>query len=267
MDVKDIVSYFNNLDETRINQGVGVYLPTGPCCVGAHLANMMSMKTKMFHAGMNALAAHLGGNVAQVVLMLMDAGAGEDPFGEVEWPDPPHEVFARLSQVESLPETRGADLSHVTLIGADLVGADLRGADLSNVLASNVLLDNSILDGARMHFARAHCGRFRHSSMVGVDTHKSTFESALFNEADMSGMHDVKSSFHGAEFYGANLSGAIFERSIFHAAALNNAMVGGAFVDGSWRETSFKDCLPTAFFNETPIRNQSRNAILQGESA
>ena len=86
-------------------------------------------------------------NRAHLVIMLREAGAGHDPFGDAEWSSTPAQVWQNLARVEQLPTLNGADLSGVDfkwadlgwakLSNADLTGADLRWADLTGVNLSN----------------------------------------------------------------------------------------------------------------------------------
>ena len=70
----------------------------------------------------------MNANRAHLVIMLREAGAGHDPFGDAEWSSTPTQVWENLAQVEQLPTLNGADLSRVDFKWADLTGVNLTGA-------------------------------------------------------------------------------------------------------------------------------------------
>ena len=104
-----------------------------------------SLITRLFHALYSenvhpyslpdAWGRMMKANRAHLVIMLREAGAGHDPFGNAEWSSTPAQVWENLARVEQLPILDGADLSGVDFKWADLgfaklPNADLTGADL-----------------------------------------------------------------------------------------------------------------------------------------
>ena len=61
-------------------------------------------------------------NRAHLVIMLREAGAGHDPFGNAEWSSTPTQVWENLAQVKQLPTLDGADFSGLDFKWADLDG-------------------------------------------------------------------------------------------------------------------------------------------------
>ena len=89
-------------------------------------------------------------NRAHLVIMLREAGAGHDPFGDAEWPSTPTQVWQNLAQVEQLPNLDGADLSGVDFRWATLMGANLSHADLRGAIIDGTFLDEADLTGANV---------------------------------------------------------------------------------------------------------------------
>ena len=96
--------------------------------------NWYSLMAQMFHTPsvLNSLpdawCLIMKANRAHLVIMLREAGAGHDPFGNAEWSSTPTQVWEKLAQVQQLP----------TLDGADLSGVDFKWADLGLTKLSNV---------------------------------------------------------------------------------------------------------------------------------
>ena len=153
----EITDYFRGLPADRLDQTIGLWTEGTPCCVGAHLAHLLSAGTDYLD-GADVWANLVGGNRAHAILILRECGAPRDPFSSEPWLTPPAEVFARAEQVEELPSLRGADLRDAVLMLADLRGsdlsrADLRGADLSGTDLSGANLSGTDLSGAKLEGA------------------------------------------------------------------------------------------------------------------
>ena len=184
----DITHYFKSLPPSRINQGIGTYSPTRACCVGSHLAHILGAGSS-YLKGADAWAALVGGNRAHAILLLRAAGAPHRPFGTGQWKAPPHEVFAKLHHIETLPALTGADLSGNDLRWADLTGADLFGANLRMTSLYRANLAGANLSGTNLYQA----------FLYGTNLSKANLYGANLTEANMS----------EANLYGANFEGAV----------------------------------------------------------
>ena len=121
------------------------------------LSHALSSKYVHPYALPDAWGRMMNANRAHLVIMLREAGAGHDPFGDAEWSSTPTQVWENLAQVEQLPTLNGADLSRVdfkwadltgvNLTGANLAGADLRWATLMGANLSHADLRGAIIDG------------------------------------------------------------------------------------------------------------------------
>ena len=68
---KRVSRYFESLPAEMIDQTEGFWSEDRPCCVGAHLANLLLVNRQIhFAEGANAWANLIGGNRAQAVLIL-----------------------------------------------------------------------------------------------------------------------------------------------------------------------------------------------------
>ena len=210
----EITHYFRTLPADRLDQNNGFYdidEPNKPCCVGAHLAHLLS-EGDSYMDGADAWAKLAGGNRAHAILILRECGAPHDPFGVAPWETPPAEVFARAEQVEGLPSLRGADLSGADLSGADLRkanlgGADLRDADLSGADLSGANLWGAVLRGAHLSRANLEGGNLR-----GADL-SADLRGAHLEGAHLEGAHLEGADLRDADLSGAHLEGADLSRS------------------------------------------------------
>ena len=125
-----IVGYFDELPANKIDQWEALWDQGNPCCVFAHLAHILGAGD-YYRDGAAAFCRVLGANMAHVLLMLRQCGAPRNCFGTDKWPVALSQVFRRLAQIESLPDTRGADLADADLTDAYLVDANLAGANLA----------------------------------------------------------------------------------------------------------------------------------------
>ena len=106
-------------------------------------------------------------NRAHLVIMLREAGAGHDPFGNTEWSSTPAQVWENLAQVQQLPTLNGADLSGVDFKWADLTGVNLKGANLA---------------GADLRWAT-----LMGANLKGVDLRGAIINGTILDEADLTG--------------------------------------------------------------------------------
>lgn len=97
-----VCDYFIALNPKRIDQGNGVFHKDEPCCVGAHLANILT-KYRDYEVGIEAFCNLVGASKRQVYWMLEEAGGGNHPFSPFSWDLPVAEVFTNLRKIEKLP--------------------------------------------------------------------------------------------------------------------------------------------------------------------
>ena len=167
-----------------------------------------SMMTQLFHApsALNSLpeawGRMMGANRAHLVIMLREAGAGHDPFGDTEWPLSPARVWENLARVEQLPDLNGADFSGVDFKWADLSNADLPNADLTGInFKWASLMDTNLtstnLTGADM----------KGTNLTGTNLRWTTLVCANLEGADLRGAIIDGTNLEGANLTGANLTG------------------------------------------------------------
>ena len=88
-----------------------------PCREYGKKDNWYSLMAQLFHTPSvldslpDAWCLMMKANRAHLVIMLREAGAGHDPFGNSEWSSTPTQVWENLAKVEQLPNLDGADLS------------------------------------------------------------------------------------------------------------------------------------------------------------
>ena len=233
MNVKSIVKYFKNLDPDMFNQSVGSYHKGESCCVGAHLAHFMGVGNR-YTGGIKAWARHVGGNAAQAMLLLRNAGAGHDPFGVDPWPLHPAEVFANLIFIEELPDTRNADFNGVELPDSDFQGADLEnstfhGASVMGSTFRDANLSGVVFDGVEasyVNFSYANLTKaaivnscmedcdFNNAALVGTDMRNSYFVGASFSHAFLTDVNVENANFRDAVFYRTHVNSANWPKSV-----------------------------------------------------
>ena len=192
---KQIVSYFENLDKSRINQCYGHYSPEAPCCIGAHLAHILGVEEDVcdYKQGIDAWCKLVGGNRLHAIIILRECGAPMDPFDTIDWGVDPAEVFAKAFAIEELPNLCGGFFRYVNLRDADLSGADLREVDFTSGSLEYAVFRGANLEGA--NFCQAYLTK------------------ADFRDANLKGANFEDARTLGADFRGANLEDASFRRS------------------------------------------------------
>ena len=151
-------------------------------------------------------------NRAHLVIMLREAGAGHDPFGDAEWSSTPAQVWKNLAQLEQLPTLNGADLS-----GADFKWADLSNTDLSNANLTRInfkwasLMDADLsganLTGADLRWADLDGADMKGTNLTGTDLRWATLMGANLSNADLRGAIIDGTNLDEANLTGANLTG------------------------------------------------------------
>ena len=167
-----------------------------------------SLITRLFHALYSenvhpyslpdAWGRMMKANRAHLVIMLREAGAGHDPFGNAEWCSTPAQVWENLARVEQLPTLDGADLSGVDfkwadlgfakLPNADLTGADLRWADLTSANLKGANLSNADLSWASLMDA----------DLPNADLREAILNRTNLTRADLTGANVTELNLHSA---------------------------------------------------------------------
>ena len=204
----EVTRYFRDLPTGRIKQEYGNYSEIVPCCVGAHLAHILTKDRGSHREGTEAWAKLMGGNRVHAILILRQAGAPHDPFGEDEWAVPPRKVFEAAERVEKLPDLMGADLSGVDLTGADLRRADLRGANLCHASLGEADLREANLSRTDLSDAV-----LRESDLADADLTQALLVDAILPEVIMT----------RANLDRANLQRAYLPRANLHMASMRYA--------------------------------------------
>ena len=177
-----------------------------------------SLMTQLFHApsALNSLpeawGRMMGANRGHLVIMLREAGAGHDPFGNAEWPSTPTQVWENLARVEQLPDLNGADFSGVDFKWADLSNADLKGADLTGInfkwaILMDADLSNTDLTGADLRWADLDGADLSNANLAGTDLRWTTLVDANLSHADLRGAIIDGTNLEEANLTGANLTG------------------------------------------------------------
>ncbi len=148
----------------------------------ARLFHALSSENVHPYALPDAWGRMMGANRAHLVIMLREAGAGHDPFGDAEWSSTPAQVWENLARVEQLPTLNGADLSGVdfkwadlgwaNLSNADLTGTDLRWANLTGVNLTGANLSNTDL---------------RWTSLMDADLSNADLRGAIIGRTNLTG--------------------------------------------------------------------------------
>ena len=180
----ELTKAITELPEERIDQMVGMYRESQPCCVGAHLANILDVDVGEVYdwvRGANEFARLMDVSQAHVILLLREAGAGQAPFDIGDWDNPPAQVWENLSKIEEFPSTRNADFSYCNLANANL----------------------------SMHDFRDSC--FRKTTLIEADLSDGDFRGCCFDEAEMHGAIVTKARFDKATFEMTDLQDVAME--------------------------------------------------------
>ena len=207
-----------------------------PCREYGKKDNWYSLMAQLFHTPSvldslpDAWCLMMKANRAHLVIMLREAGAGHDPFGNAEWSSTPAQVWENLAKVEQLPNLNGADLS-----GLDFKWADLDGADLSN----------ADLTGANLRWASLMDTNLSNTNLTGADLRWANLDGANLDGADLSNANltgtDLRwASLMDADLPGADLRGAIVDGTILVEADLTGANVTGVNLRSTYLDDDTK---------------------------
>ena len=215
-------------------EGIGKYQKDEACCVGARLAAFFDVAhglTSDYREGVDAFAIELGGNVAHVIVMLQEAGAGHDPLSGAPWKITRQAAWNRLLAVEELPSLRGADLSYLALIDYNVQGSDFTGADLSRSDLDKTCFEDCDLTRANLRLASLEHTNFQRATLAKADlscltSRRTYFDHANLQEAYFSDTEIRDGSFTHADLRKADLKNAVL-RGFFEGANLLGCRVSG----------------------------------------
>ena len=180
--------------------------------------NWYSLMAQLFHTPSvldslpDSWCLMMKANRAHLVIMLREAGAGHDPFGDAEWPSTSTQVWENLAKVEQLPTLDGADLSGLDFKWADLDGADLSNVDLTgaNLRWANLMdtnLSNTNLTGADLRWADLDGADLSNANLTGTDLRWATLMDVNLSHADLRGAIVDGTILVEADLTGANVTG------------------------------------------------------------
>ena len=180
------------------NHNQGAWNDRGDCCTGSRIAHALGVPSGMYLEGIDEWASRMGMTRVQIIAMLQDAGASQDPIGPGRWPETPGAVWQRLAEVREPPDLAGRDLSRLNLAGTGLQGLDLNGCNLEGANLRGDRLEDANLSFARMREADLRRASLRRTDLAGTDMTGTDLAGA-----DLTGAH-----IRGARLAGAKLAGA-----------------------------------------------------------
>jgi uncharacterized protein YjbI with pentapeptide repeats len=157
----------------------------------------------------------------------------------------------RRKNTRVTPDLAGADLSELSLAGANLARADLSGARLGGVS-----LRGANLSRAKLFRADLSQADLRGASLFKANLSQADLSGADLAAADLSGAFLIKSNLSGASLVGACLNGANLGQASLFRARLSKAVL---------REASFfKSDLTEADLAEADLRGANlQEAVLE----
>lgn len=215
--IKDVIRDTSVITEREVDQGMGCYRHSKPCCVGALLAGHFKVhrdNSYDYMRGYKAFAEALGGNGAHVIMMLRQAGAGEYPFNSKDWDIPVKEVWNNLYAIETLPTItehkfhecnfEGHNFDDIDLTRCDFFDSDFTDASLKNAVCVET---DFTCDMRRANFSGAYLDR-------------CNFAEADLGLANFSGATIIKCRF-GNVF---SIEGAVFEPEHYESKYRNKGL-------------------------------------------
>ena len=158
--------------------------------------------------GLDAFAASMGANRAQLMLMCQQFCSRNDPFSGTSWTVSREEAWDTLAKCTYVPHTHGADLHYVNLSYADLRDTDLSRANLQGSELRHANLSVSNLQQARLSLA----------DLSGAD-----LDCANLNRADLHGANLSRANLEGANLRYANLCSVDVEFAYYRAVKIDGA--------------------------------------------
>ena len=184
------------------NQTRGAWNERGDCCTGSRIAHALGVPSGMYLDGIDEWASQMGMTRVQIIAMLQDAGASQNPIGPGRWPEPPGAVWRRLAEVQEPPNLAGRDLSRLNLAGTGLQGLDLNGCNLEGTN-----LRGARLEDANLSFARVREADLRRASLMRTDLAGTDLTGTDLAGADLTGAHIRGTRLTGAKLAGARTEG------------------------------------------------------------
>ena len=196
-----------DLPPSRVDQSIGNYVNDRmPCCVGAHMANLLGVAKKTtydFLNGVDEWIKLVGGNRAHAILMLRYAGAGLKPLCADPWPAPHDQVFANLKHIEELPS-----LSDVFFKDEVLFNVNFKGMDLSKTVFEECSLGGADFEGCNLQGASFLDSDLEYCKFQNADLTDADLRDADLRNADFIGATLKHTRFDGADLYGATFRNA-----------------------------------------------------------
>ena len=214
IDVNELLNPIQPLIEMpleQIDQTVGNYTnDETPCCVGAHMANLLDVSQNAprdFLNGVDAWISLVYGNRAHAILMLRHAGAGKKPLSTEKWPLEPSKVFDNLRAIEKLPSLAGVFFEDEMLFRVNFKGMDLSGTEFKNCLLHDANFESCNLQKTSFVSSDLEYVQFRHADLTDADLRNTDLRNAYFAGATLKNVSFTDADLDGAVFDGAKLIG------------------------------------------------------------
>ena len=188
-----------------VNQKRGNWNPQGDCCAGSRIAHALGVPSGAYLDGIDEWAAQMGLTRVHVIAMLQDAGAGHDPIGPDQWPEPPAVVWRRLTAIREPPNLEGRDLSRLNLAGTDLRRLNLSRSDLQSSNLRNAQMEEINLSFARIQKAGMRGANLSRANLTGTDLSRADLTRANLTGARMRGARLALTKLAGATLSGTRL--------------------------------------------------------------
>lgn len=217
--IRQVIDDTYPLTRRKINQDIGEYSPDKPCCIGALLAfhfGVYQMSNRDFMRGKKAFAKALGGNTAQVIQMLRNAGAGYEPFGGDKWPIPHKKVWDRLKEVESFPS-----LNSEYFRDQDFYRQSFEGLNLTSASFISCIFDKATLKNAKLHYTAFSRSHMDDTNFQGAELIDVQFGHVSLNRADFRGAMIQDCDFTVAR----STDGILFDKEHYYEK-FNNKLIG-----------------------------------------
>ena len=253
----EIFKAIAELEPGRVNQNHGTYTREKPCCVGAHLAHQLDVSWEKdpdayprhlndYFRGADEWAKKMGVTRAHVIIMLRNAGAGQNPLSGKNWKYSPTEVYKNLLEIEEFPTLVGVNLSKENLVNADLQGVDFTDA---NLISTSLRRTN-------LKYAN-----FTNAKLLKADFEGANLWKANLTNADLRGAKTWYTSFTNANLQGADFTHTTLMYPSFRNANLKDTnFTHTTLMYPSFRNANLKD---TNFTNATLIKPELEGANLQ----
>ena len=214
--MKEILEYFKNLPIERIDQKKSTYSKTKPCCVGAHLANLLLDKIDYLD-GRKGLLKEMKKtfpdiNACHIELIFRNIEIN-NPWGFKRWNITPYEAFEKISEIEKLPDLPYSNLSYLNLKGANLKNinlknANLENADLEDANLENINLSNANLERANLKETNLENADLKNANLENADLRNANLENADLKEANLENADLRNTNLRNADLRNTNLRNA-----------------------------------------------------------